>query len=206
MSGNITFALDMYHHAAAFMTAFGYQREIEWQRSRVFASFCESDLLREGAWVILCSGFKEALVRRHFGYISLCFCDWESAETIAQNACICRQTATAVFRHSQKIEAIVDIAKRIVEVGFEELKAMIVAQPLAELQKLPFIGPTTTYHLAKNLGLPVSKPDRHLLRLAHASGFKSPFELCEELAARTGEDVQVIDLILWRYAAEVRGG
>src|SRR5437899_2903654 len=152
MNGNISFALDMYHHALAFMDTFGYDTEIEWQRSRVFSSFCESDLLREGAWVILCSGFKESLVRREFNYISLCFCDWESAESIARNADVCRHTAMAAFRNSRKIGAIIGLAERIAAVGFENLKAMIISKPLTELQKFAYIGPITTYHLAKNLG------------------------------------------------------
>lgn len=45
-------------------------------------TFSESDLLGELAWVILCSGFRERVVRRIFGKISLCFFDWASAATI----------------------------------------------------------------------------------------------------------------------------
>jgi hypothetical protein len=68
------------------------------------------------------------------------------------------------------------------------------------LQTFDFIGPVTAFHLAKNIGLDVVKPDRHLLRLAAAAGCNHPSELCGAIAEVTGDKVSVINLILWRYA------
>ncbi|ALA59352.1 hypothetical protein NITMOv2_2947 [Nitrospira moscoviensis] len=68
------------------------------------------------------------------------------------------------------------------------------------LQTLPYIGSITAFHLAKNLGLPVVKPDRHLQRIATVAGFSSPQELCQLISDHLGEPVQVVDVVLWRYA------
>jgi len=42
----------------------------------------------------------------------------------------------------------------------------VLDEPHAFLMSLPYVGAVTWRHLAKNLGLPVAKADRHLVRLA----------------------------------------
>lgn len=65
---------------------------------------------------------------------------------------------------------------------------------------LPWIGKITKFHLAKNFGVDVAKPDVHLQRLADHEG-TSPQELCLALAAITGYRVNTIDVVLWRACA-----
>ncbi|MCL4328727.1 MAG: hypothetical protein M1410_04010 [Candidatus Thermoplasmatota archaeon] len=77
---------------------------------------------------------------------------------------------------------------------------MIIRNPFETLREFPYIGPVTYYHLAKNIGIPVAKPDRHLSRLASRSGFRDVQEFCEFLSRKTGDRIQVIDIVLWRYA------
>jgi hypothetical protein len=67
------------------------------------------------------------------------------------------------------------------------------------LRKLPFIGPVTSYHLAKNLGIDVVKRDRHLVRLAVHLGFSSAEEMCGAFGDQVGEPISVVDIVLWRY-------
>lgn len=66
---------------------------------------------------------------------------------------------------------------------------------------LPWIGPITKYHLAKNLGADFAKPDVHLNRLADREGVTAQ-QLCERLAKDTGYRAATIDLILWRACAD----
>ena len=176
--------------------------EIAWQRAASPDRFTETDLLREAAWVILCSGFREAVVRRAFGYISLCFCDWESASAIVEAASACMLAARSAFNNPQKLAAIVQVARCVNTETFAALKRRILEQPVAELRRFPFIGDVTVWHLAKNLGCDVAKPDRHLVRLAHSFGYPDPHQLCAALACKSGEPVRVVDLVLWRYAAD----
>jgi endonuclease III len=180
------------------------QREVEWLRTAQLALFDESDFLRESAWVILCSGFREAVVRRRFDFISLAFCDWESAESIVKAADACTAAAGSSFGNSRKLEAIVSIARIVQACGFEKLKSRILEEPVTELRKLPYIGPVTAWHLAKNLGADVAKPDRHMARLARALGYASVHVLCADLASVSGETVRVVDVMLWRYLVDRR--
>ena len=66
---------------------------------------------------------------------------------------------------------------------------------------LPWVGVITKFHLAKNLGSNVAKPDVHMLRLAKLSGTTAQ-ELCERLSQETGYRAATIDLILWRACAD----
>jgi hypothetical protein len=84
--------------AEAIVTSHGVDVEL---LSAPKVIFSESDLLREIAWVTLCSGFREKIVRSLFGKISLCFFDWVSAATIANHADICVATAMDAF-HSTR--------------------------------------------------------------------------------------------------------
>ena len=61
---------------------------------------------------------------------------------------------------------------------------------------LPWIGPITKYHAAKNLGADVAKPDRWLERLASIFG-ETPQQLCDRVAVGVGETIAAVDLIFW---------
>ena len=196
-------AVDLYRMAEHNVQAAGFAWEIEWQRERCLRPFSERDLLRESAWVILCSGFREATVRKVFDYISLCFCDWESSDEIARNRSACVATASARFRNGRKIDAIARVADLVTESGFDQVRRLIQTDPIRQLQKLPFIGPVTSWHLAKNLGLDVAKNDRHLARMAAGLGYADAHDLCDDVSQLTGELVSVIDVVLWRFATLV---
>lgn len=162
--------------------------------------FSESDLLRESAWVILCSGFRERVVRRVFGNLSICFCNWVSAKCIFDKRDICRETALDVFRNERKINGIIGLAEKIHFDGFEKIRSQITLDPILTLRDFKYIGPVTAFHLAKNLGFQVAKPDRHLQMITEYSGFSDVHELCAKIASITDEPVAVVDGVLWRLA------
>jgi hypothetical protein len=178
----------------------GYLQEIAWQANRDFCDITETDFLREGAWVILSSGMKESVIRKIFPAMSDCYYSWESAEKIVEHADHCRRKALGVFNHRGKIAAISDLAFRVVESGFSDLKSQIAENPMVALETLPYIGPVTSYHLAKNLGIAVAKPDRHLVRIARHLGYDDVQDMCLDLSEASGDSVPVVDVVLWRYA------
>jgi hypothetical protein len=61
---------------------------------------------------------------------------------------------------------------------------------------LPFIGHITKWQAAKNLGVDAAKPDRWMQRVAPLSN-ESVAELCDRLAAATGDRVATVDLVIW---------
>jgi hypothetical protein len=205
MNENDVPALRVFSVAREFVASAGPVGEVGWQTSRHYAAFTESDLLRESAWVILCSGFREFVVRKKFDHISLCFCDWESSEAIVNTAWLCQFSASASIGNRRKLAAITEVAHHIHTRSFPEVKRRIIANPIEYLQVLPYIGPITSWHLAKNLGFDVAKPDRHLTRLAKFLGYKDAHVLCASIAAMCKLPIMVVDIVLWRYLASGPG-
>jgi hypothetical protein len=194
----------LYQLAKEYLCRTGYASEIHCQPAQEFSGFSERELLREAAWVILCTGFKETRVRGSFDFISLCFCDWESAAEICKHASLCRATALTKFGNTKKIDSIISVAQFIQETGFHKFKEFVLSDPIQALQVLPFIGPVTAFHLAKNLGFCTAKPDRHLVRLSRMVGFGDPHQLCAVLSEVTGDPIPLVDTVLWRYIERCR--
>ena len=199
---DVSGALQMYARATNYIAAAGLDHEVAWQRDSDPASISESIFLREAAWVVLCSGFRESVIRRVFDHISLCFCNWDSASAIVASYPACHLAAQASFRGTAKLSAIVDIARRVDNIRFDVLKSALMSDPINSLRQFPYIGPITVWHLAKNSGFDVPKPDRHLVRIAERLGFSGPRQLCAVIADASGEAIKVIDLIIWRYLAD----
>jgi len=78
----------------------------------------------------------------------------------------------------------------------------ILEDPVLALRCLPYIGEITSYHLAKNLGADVAKPDRHLVRFAASQGFSDVHTLCSAISQVSGDPLRVVDVVLWRFLVE----
>lgn len=131
------------------LVALGYGKEIIWAESLMPCGDPER-FLYEYVWVVLCSGLKEQVARR--------------IESRVLAALLERGHITPhEFGHDGKRAAIENMFA-CYRHHYESYRAS--DDKLAYLRKLPFIGGITQYHLAKNLGMDVVKPDRHLVRIA----------------------------------------
>ncbi|MBZ5671222.1 MAG: hypothetical protein LAO04_16015 [Acidobacteriia bacterium] len=189
-----------YIKAKLKVLASGFGSEIIWQRTVRIEELTEVDLLRESAWVIISSGMRESIVRQKFPGIGEAFFNWASAQQIVWHRDHCVRSALIYFGNERKIEAIAQSAQIIYDKGFEAIRKEIACDPITALRQFPYIGPTTSFHLAKNIGLSVAKPDRHLLRFAALSGYEQPADLCRLIAEYIGDPVAVVDIVLWRFA------
>jgi hypothetical protein len=191
---------EAYLTAREHVVANGYAGEIDWQESRSIHRVTETEFLREAAWVVLSAGMAEAVIKRVFPAISCAFCSWKSAADIVSQSRYCEARARLSFDNPAKVRAILDIAATVASNTFFAFRDRLIQRGPSLLCTLPFIGPVTCLHLAKNLGLDVVKPDRHLVRMAKAAGMSDPAVLCEQIALVTGDCVATIDVVLWRYA------
>ena len=107
-------------------------------------------------------------------------------------------SATIVFGHLGKSRAIDDIWLSR-ERYFSDYLAAI--GKVDGLELLPWIGPVTKHHLAKNLGVDTAKPDVHLERLARGEGTTTQ-TLCRRMSRASGYRVATVDTILWRACAD----
>ena len=192
--------LHRYLLAKAAVIEAGFEDEVAWQENLAGNEVTDSDFMREAAWVVLSSGMRESVVRAKFPKISNAFWGWRSPRRITADRGKCRRTALRAFNHPAKIDAILDICETVDRRGAAAILTDARAKGVQELCALPHIGPVTVFHLARNLGFMVSKPDRHLQRIAVALAAPCVASLCGTVAEQSGDPVSVVDLVLWRYA------
>lgn len=160
----------------------GHGGDLEWSES-VVPPTDPDEFAREAIFVICNSGMRFTVAQGIFDKIKTALASGEAPGT--------------VFGHKGKCAGIGWIWQNRERLLAEYLAAR---DKLAFCESLPWIGGITKYHLAKNLGADVAKPDRHLQRLADAEGC-TPQELCDRLAAETGYRAATIDVVLWRACA-----
>ena len=161
----------------------GFSEDIEWSEA-VPPTTSPEEFADHAIYVICNSGMKNSV-----------------AEPIYKRCMIALhlgKRVRRVFGHPGKSKAIEQIW-RDREVLF--VAYLLSSEPVTFLQCLPWIGPITSYHLAKNLGADVAKPDVHLERLARRDK-TTTHKLCQRLARESGYRVATIDTVLWRACAE----
>lgn len=114
-----------------------------------------------------------------------------------KNALLLGTPVFDVFKHPGKAAAIETIWRDRVELLCRYRQA---TDKLAFAESLPWIGGITKYHVVKNFGEDVAKPDVHLQRLADREGC-SVQALCERIAGELGLRVAAVDTVLWRACA-----
>lgn len=170
------------------------------------AGISDHFFLSELAWVIYNSGFRESVVRAKWDGLTKAFKGFDPPSLVLKPYSAVGD-AMAIFANKRKAQAVVDSARKVVVDSpvAAKLAAMSSAEALVYLDSYPHIGPVTRYHLARNIGLDVVKPDRHLVRLAGFCGYETPAALVAEIAALSGERVGVIDYVLWQWLAALGG-
>jgi len=173
--------LEKYLYLYKKVCQLGFEEEIKWA---VSLKPCENAYLfaREATWVIISSGMKNQVARK--------------IEERIYHAISQGQTISSAFGHKGKVRAIEYIRENKERLFGEYQEA---DDKIEYLKSLPWIGDITKYHLAKNLGLEVVKPDRHLVRIAKTFG-KVPLKLCKDLAEKSGDSLAVVDTVIWRAA------
>lgn len=190
-----------YFYTKIYLSNAGCSPEFEWQRNASFASLCPASFLREYSWVVLNSGMRESVIRNIFPRISDIFMDWKDLEVIPANRDAIKAKCLKLFGNEKKVDSIISTSELIHRSGWKDFSDNITRNGVEFLTKLPFIGDVTAFHLAKNIGFPCCKADRHLVRAAYRFGFESPSELCHYISEVTSEPIPVVDLVIWRCMA-----
>lgn len=172
---------DVFHFLLAALGSQGVE-DLYWSEEIEPPSSAD-DFAREVIFVICNSGMKNTVAR---GIFARCIAALEAGDDVRE-----------AFRHPGKSAAIAQVWGQRFDL-FEQFRKA--PDQLAFLADLPWIGPITKYHLAKNFGVDVAKPDVHLQRLADRDGSTTQ-ELCARLAAETGLRIATVDTILWRACA-----
>ena len=175
-----TTLLKYYISAKQFVIDNGFQKEIEIVGNREFEEQDEIDFFTEFVYVVLNAGMKNQVAEKIFAKYA--------------------KNGLSAVKHEGKRRAI-EKAERFYDKWFFMLqKKITLSEKLDYLETLPWIGPITKFHLARNLGIDVAKPDRHLVRIAEHFNYKDVQRMCEDISEWKGDRVGVVDVVLWRYA------
>lgn len=173
---------DIFHQLVDACRDAGYGDDIEWAEnckppatSLAFAS--------EVIFVICNSGMRFTVAQGIFARVMAALKRGGSAHD--------------AFGHKGKSDAIDHVWANRAELRRQYMKA---DDKLAFCVSLPWVGEITKYHLAKNFGAQVAKPDVHLQRLANHERCTVQ-QLCERIAAASGYKVPTVDTVLWRACA-----
>lgn len=197
---NIDALARVYFIAKNYVIQKGYSDEIDWQEQVNLPELSTQSFLKEYSWVVLASGLSDKVVSKVFPKIKTILNNWRNLEFIALNYIELEKSLLKVFNNKLKIKALLDTSLRVHSEGFKNVKKSIQLEGLSYLKSYSFIGNITCFHLAKNIGLSFAKPDRHLIRISKKIGFDSPHMLCKLISDYVAEKIQVVDLVLWRYA------
>lgn len=162
-----------------------YSKEVEYVRHRTFETQTAESFFIEYVFVVLSTGMKNQVVEK---IMHRYFANGPSGETNIK-----------AINHKGKHKAIKEAEMHYKEWWGELSRIVPVNERLEFLDSLPFVGPITKFHLARNLGIDVAKPDRHMKRLADKIGYKDVQNMCGTIANARDERVGVVDVILWRY-------
>lgn len=171
--------LGFYNKATEYIINHGFAHEISMVRTREFKNLTARYFLEEYVYVVCNAGMRNQVAEK-------IYMKWI-------------KFGSDTLNHKGK-RAAIELAEGNYTDWFIKLKSCKdLNEQLDYLQTLPWIGPITKYHLARNLGVDVAKPDRHLVKLAKRFEFDTVQEMCESISKQTNERVGVIDVILWRY-------
>jgi len=163
----------------------------------------DQDLLAEYAWVVVSCGMTAHVTSRLWPGLTAAFRNWDppAAAASARDAQI---EALSILKHPRKISAILAMADSLARQPGQmtRLAALPVPEALAFLQTLPWVGPTSRFHLARNLGWDVVVQTGPVPRLA-AFLETTADELVRQTAAEVGERIRVVDLVLWNWGHQV---
>jgi hypothetical protein len=197
--------LEFYDRALEFVRANYYDR-LDYYRGLRFTDTTPDLFWNEYVWCVYAAGFSSKVLDKKWPALKAAYGDWR--DLTAKR----RKLVLAVIRREDKFKACLQVANMMQGAarGYAHnewwLKFQIVMLGTPErLQMLPWIGPVSCYHLARNIGLDCVKPDLHLVRLAEHYGFCSPLRMCEYISVnRKDERLGVVDLVLF-YACSTWG-
>ena len=173
--------VDYYIKAHNRVVSAGFQNEINWCRDMTTFSDCTPEnFFNEYVWCVLNAGMKEQIARKIYDRF-MSMGDFSTVKHLGKQAAIER----GLIGYPQWFRVLQGFVKEQDQIDY--------------LQTLPWVGPITKYHLARNIGIDCVKPDRHLVRLAERFGFDSPLEMCRAIKNHFAyERLGTIDVILWR--------
>ena len=165
-------------------------------------NFEDADLkafLRQYLWVIYVSGFRNAVVEKHFDGLRAGFHDLDLDRIVALDGIDAR---TLPIRNQRKADAFLKGCRLIHDEGWHAFKERLRRRGRAALRELPWMGQATERHMALALGIEdTEKPDTWIIRCA-AKCSGTVDQMVTFLSSEYGLTRQRVDAYLWQYCRD----
>ena len=196
--------IEMFNSALSRIIDRGWAHEVGHYRQLKFDQVDGNYFFGEYAHCVYASGWKWANVDKYWPELTRAYRDWDYME-VGKHASEVRIRALAIISHPKKVDAILSCAEKLKSWGWPDFKRWLeTIDLLVTPGRLGYVGPATRYHLARNIGADVAKPDRYMLDLANKYGYPKTDAGVQALAKRISqlcaERVGVVDVVLWRDA------
>lgn len=172
--------IEFYANAREYCVKAGFQWEIDAVQNRYFKNIDIGDFLEAYVFCVFNVRTKNQIAQKMF-------------DTFCESGCDLN-----TIRHSNKRKAIGEGIDKCGRWWAGLLNCSTDMERVEFLDTLPMIGEITKYHLARNLGMDVAKPDVHLVRLMKRFQFDDVQDMCKYVADITEDRIGTVDVILWR--------
>lgn len=172
--------IDFYADAREYCIKAGYKQEIETVQNRYFKNVDVSEFLVQYVYCVFNVRMKNQIAEKMFDRFCESGCDLNT------------------IKHPNKKKAIGEAINKCGRWYARLMNCSTDTERVEFLDTLPMIGDVTKYHLARNLGMDVAKPDVHLVRLMKRFQFDDVQEMCKYVADISGDRIGTVDVTLWR--------
>ena len=149
--------------------------------------------------MIYVSGFRNAVVEKHFEAIRTAFHDLDLDKIVAMPSI---DATTLPIRNQRKASAFLNGCKLIHDEGWDEFKERLRARGRAALLELPFMGPATSQHMALALGIEDTEKADTWIKQCAAACSATVDQLVSFLSREFGMTRQQVDVYLWQYCRD----
>ena len=157
----------------------------------------EKEFLRQYCHVVFTSGFREAVVQKHFERITKVFKHFDPKAVARMKWAPLEKLP---IPNKKKANGFLQGAKMVHREGWDGFKKRLKREGPDMLRELGGIGPITKKHLAMIIGLAdIAKDDVHLMRRAKDCN-ASVDELVAFLAAEYKMQPRQVDIVLWEWS------
>lgn len=164
-----------------------------------FAKVKLKRFLQTYLWVIYVSGFRNAVVKRHFRDLRAAFHDLDLDAIAAMDSI---DANLLPIQNQRKADAFLRGCSSIHAEGWKRFKRRVSTGGRTVLRELPWIGPATSQHMALVLGLEdTEKCDTWLKQCATACS-ANVGGLVTYLSREYGLTRQQVDYYLWKFCSD----
>lgn len=196
--------LNIHDYALRLIEKHGYTEDVEYLRellsNPLYEKMTMEQFFRQYIWVVFTCGFRARTVKRKWNGIEKMVCDFNPQEVNKKN--FDQLLDESPIKNEAKLKGILKTSRLISDEWIKDIRNASINEVKEKLKDLPYIGAVTVYHLMRNIGFDVFKPDRHIENLA------SELEVADEklfetvIENRDEKYIGVVDYVLWR-ACEV---